>query len=164
MEAKIQLKKRDILKVEIVDENNKPTGEWLEFDVEDVGLPLRYQRAQDEHVRNLNFIKTSFMLIDKKPDHTGKKLLTRNEEEKYRKLEEFYKKEEEALDLVIGKGGTRKLLNGAEPYYEMFEDIMEYLEPISPYITAKFEELDKKMKQKVKDRINTEESGNVIEG
>lgn len=163
MEAKIQLKKRDILKVEIVDENDKPTGEWLEFDVEDVGLPLRYQKAQDEHVKNMNFIKTSFMLIDKKPDHSGKKILSRNEEEKFKKLEEFYKREEEAVDLIIGKGGTRKLLNGAEPYYDMFEDIMEYLDTISPFLREKFDELDKKMKQRIKDKVKTEDE-NVIEG
>ncbi len=163
MKTKIQLKKRDILKVEIVDENDKPTGEYLEFDVEDVGLPLRYQKAQEEHIKNINYLKTSWLLIDKKPDHSGKKLLSRNEEEKFKKLEEFYQREEEALDLVIGKGGTKKLLNGAEPYYDMFDDITDYLDQISPYMKETFKNLEEKMKQKAKNKYSTEEE-NVIEG
>ena len=159
MEAKIQLKKRDILKVQIVDGDDKPTGEWLEFDVEDVGLPLKYQKAQDLHIKNLNYIRTAWMLIDQKPDHAGKKMLSSNEVEKFKKLEEFYKKEEEALDLIIGPGGTKKLLNGAEPYYEMFDDIMEYLESISPYLKQKFDSL----KDKIVKKYGSAED-NVMEG
>ena len=40
---KIGLKNENILKLEIVDEKGNSTGEYLEFDLEDIELPFKYQ-------------------------------------------------------------------------------------------------------------------------
>lgn len=161
METKINLKKEDVLKVKIYDEEGKDTGNYLEFDLQDVELPLRIQKIQDDHKKNLNYIKMSFALIDKKPNHEGKKILSSNEEEKLKVIRTFYDKEIETLDLLLGKGGTAKLLNGRKPYYEMFDDIMSYLEPLSEV----FEQSANKLKEKfiAKYKMNIEEE-NVLEG
>jgi len=161
METKIKLKKNDVLKVEIEDENGNSTGNYLEFDLQDIDLPLRVQRLQEGHIKNLNYLKVGFSLVDKKKDKTGKKMLSSNEEEKLKIVKEFYNKEIELLDLVLGEGGAEKILNGRKPYYEMFNDIMEYLEPLAPV----FEEQSKKMEQKLIEKYTKKsENTNVIEG
>ena len=40
---KIGLKNENILKLEIVDEKGNSTGEFLEFDLEDIELTFKYQ-------------------------------------------------------------------------------------------------------------------------
>lgn len=146
METKIKLnKKEDIYRVPIYDENDNDTGNYLEFDLQDIELPIRYMNATEEHKKNLNYVKMQFALIEKKPDKSGKKVLSSNEEEKYKVLLEYYDREIKTIDSVIGEGGTAKLLNGRKPYFEMFTDIMQYLEPIN--------EMFKEGYQKMQDRI-----------
>ena len=161
METKIRLKKNNIIKIRIEDENGNDTGNYLEFDLEDISLPLRAQQVQEEHKKNLNYLKMSFALIDKKPEKSGKKLLTSNEEEKLKVIKTFYEKEMTILDLVLGEGATRKILNGRRPYYEMFDDIMEYLEPVIPIFKEAQEKLEKSLIEKYSKKS---EDTNVIEG
>ena len=73
---------------------------------------------------------------------------------------QFYEKEIEALDLFLGLGGTHKLLNGRKPYYSMYEDINEMLEPILPIIKKGFDSIENKIKAKYK--VENKES-NVLE-
>ena len=144
----IQLKKSSILKIGIKDENGVDTGEHLEFDLEDIELPLRLNECEAKHRKNLEFIKMQFLIIDKKEDKKGKFILSLKEEEKMKVLQEFYKREMEALDLFLGKNGTKKLLNGRNPYYSMYEDINEILEPIMPKLKLKADDIANKIKEK----------------
>lgn len=122
MENFIQLKKDDVLRIGIKDANGNDTGEHLEFDLEDIELPLKLNQCEYEHRKNLEFLRTKYILIDKKQEKKGKGFLSSNDREKMIVLKEFYKREEHALDLFLGNGGTRKLLNGRNPYYEMFDE------------------------------------------
>lgn len=150
METKIKLKKSDVIKIKIEDENGNDTGNYLEFDLQDVSLPLRYQQANDEHVKNLNYLKMSFSLIDKKPNHEGKKLLSSNEEEKFKVLNEFFNREMKIIDMMLGKDASKKLLNGRNPYYEMFDDFMGYLEPLSDVFEKSYEGIKERLVNKYK--------------
>ena len=162
METKIRLKnKENVIKIKIEDEDGNDTGNYLEFDLEDIELPLRAQQVQEEHKKNLNYLKMSFALIDKKQDKSGKKMLSSNEEEKLKVIKTFYEKEMSILDLVLGEGGTLKLLNGRRPYYEMFDDILGYLEPITPIFKEAQEKLEKSLIEKYSKKS---EDTNVIEG
>lgn len=144
----IQLKKDNILRIGIKDSNGVDTGEHLEFDLEDIELPLRLNQCEAQHRRNLEFVKNQFIIIDKKEDKKGKFLLSWKEEEKIKVLQEFYKKEMEALDLFLGKDGTKKLLNGRNPYYSMYEDINEILEPVLPKLKLRADNIIDKVKEK----------------
>lgn len=148
MENFVQLNKSNVLKIGIKDENGNDTGNWLQFDMEDIELPLRLQECEEQHKKNLLYIKNQFVIIDKKEDHKGKKLLSSNQEEKIKLLNEFYKREMQALDLFLGEGGTAKLLNGRKPYYSMYEDISEILQPILPLLKQSTENITEKIKQK----------------
>lgn len=147
----IQLKKDNILRIGIKDAEGKPTGEHLEFDLEDIELALKLNECEAKHRKNIEYVRNQFMIIDKKEDKKGKFLLSWKEEEKLKVLQDYYKREEEALDLFLGEGGTKKLLNGRKPYYSMYEDINEMLEPILPKLQVRGDDILNKIKNKYKD-------------
>lgn len=147
----LQIKRSDsLIRIGLKDENGNDTGEFLQFDVEALDNALRYQECMDLHKKNLSTLRNQFIIIDKKQDHKGKKLMSANEEAKMKALEEYYKKEMEAMDLFIGKGKTQVILKimGREPYFSMFEDISELLEPVLPIIEKGFKDFKKKIQQK----------------
>lgn len=154
----IQLKKSSILKIGIKDSEGNDTGEHLEFDMEDINLPLKLNECDEKHRKNLEFLRNQFIIIDKKEDKKGKKILSWKEEEKLKALNNFYAEEEKALDLFLGQGGTRKLLNGRNPYYSMYEDISEILEPIMPKLKLRVDDIAKKIKDKYSNANNQDKN------
>ena len=156
----IQLKKDNILRIGIKDTEGNDTGEHLEFDLEDIELPLRLNECDAKHRKNLEYLKNQFVIIDKKEDKKGKFILSWKEEEKLKVLQEFYKREMEALDLFLGENGTKKLLNGRNPYYSMYDDINEMLEPIMPKLKLRADDIVNKIKQKYSNKVTEK---NVLE-
>lgn len=150
MEDFIQLKKNNILKIGIKDSDGKDTGNFLEFDLEDIELGLKLNQCQKKHNENVQNVKRQFIIIDKKQDKKGKQLLSWKEEEKIKVLKQFYKDEADALDLFLGKGGTKKLLNGRNPYWTMYDDINEMLKPILPKLKLSMDGVVDKIKAKYK--------------
>lgn len=148
MEKFIQLKKDNIIRFGIKNFNGTDTGNALEFDMEDIELPLRLNKCEAEHRKNLEYIRDQFIIIDKKEDKKGKYILSWKEEEKIKALKEFYRRETIALDLFLGENGTKKLLNGRNPYYTMYDDINDMLEPILPTLKKSTENITKKIKSK----------------
>lgn len=159
MENTIQLKKRNTLRFKITTDEGIDTGEYLEFDLDDVELPLKLQKCDIEHKKNIQYVQNQFVIINKKEDKKGKYLYSWKEEEMLKILKEFYHREIKALDLFLGKDGTKKLLNGKEPYYEMYDDISEVLEPIMPKLELKAESLIERVKQK----YSAKKEDNVLE-
>ena len=156
----IQLKKDNIFRIGIKDIEGNDTGEHLEFDLEDIELPLRLNECEAKHRKNLEFLRNQFVVIEKKEDKKGKFILSWKEEEKIKVLQEFYKREMEALDLFLGQNGTNKLLNGRKPYYSMYEDISEILEPIMPKLKLRADDIVNKIKEKYS---NNATEKNVLE-
>lgn len=154
----IKLKKSSILKIGIKDSDGNDTGEHLEFDLEDINLPLRLNECDEKHRKNLEFLRNQFIIIDKKEDKKGKKILSWKEEEKLKALKNFYVEEEKALDLFLGQGGTRKLLNGRNPYYSMYEDINDMLEPIMPKLKLRADDIANRIKEKYSNKMNDDKN------
>lgn len=154
----IQLKKDSILRIGIKDSDGNDTGEHLYFDMEDINLALRLNECDEKHRKNLEFLRNQFVIIDKKEDKKGKKILSWKEEEKLKVLQEFYKREMEALDLFLGENGTKKLLNGRNPYYSMYEDINDMLKPILPKLKLRADDIAKKIKDKYSNVNNQEKN------
>lgn len=160
MENFIQLKKDNILKIGIKDAEGKETGEHLEFDLEDIEMPLKLNECELKHRKNLEYLRMQFVIIDKKEDKKGKFILSWKEEEKIKVLQEFYKREMDALDLFLGEGGTKKLLNGRNPYYSMYEDINDMLEPILPKLKLRADDISNKIREKYSNKATEK---NVLE-
>ncbi len=137
-----------ILIVNIHDKDGNDTGETLQFDLEDIELPLKYHQIIEEDKRNRNWLKNQFVIIDRKKDVKGKKMLSKNEEEKMLKMKEFYEREMNTIDSFLGKGGCKKMLNGRKPYWEMFSDIIEDLKPVIKELDLTMSFIENKIKNK----------------
>lgn len=142
-ESFIQLKKDNVFRIGIKDYKGNDTGKYLSFDLEDITLPLKLNDCEDMHHKNVINLRDRFVIIDKKEDVKGKKILSKKEEEKLKVLEEYYRNEMKALDLFIGEGKTQMILDlmGRNPYYSMYEDISQLLEPILPKLKLNAESI-----------------------
>lgn len=150
MEDFIQFKKANIINIGIKDEKGNILDGKLTFDLEDIELPLRYQEMLEQHKKNESYIHNQFIIIDKKEDHKGKKLLSSNTEEKLKALSEYYKRDMKALDLFLGEGKTQMILDlmGRNPYYTMFDDFGEMLKPIIPVFEKNLDNTEKSIVEK----------------
>lgn len=150
MEEKvIRLNKSNVLRLAIETSEGEPTGNYLEFDLEDIELPLIYQEMLDEDKKNKEWLKDRITIIERKQDVKGKKLMSKNEEDKIKALNEFYKKEVEILDKFLGKGGVEKLLNGRKLGWTILDEIDELIsKQVAPHLDLSMDSI----KDKIKDR------------
>lgn len=153
----IKLKeKKDIFKLGIIDENGKIVKDnygkevCIEFDLADINLPIKYNKCVNLIENARRKLKNQLIIIDKKQDHKKKNRLSANEEAKANALKDFYKEMEYAMDLFLGQGGTKKFLNGRNPYWEMFDDLSEAIEPFLPKMHLTLHDITERIKNKYK--------------
>ena len=145
----IKLNKDNILRLKIETNEGKETGEILEFDLEDIELPLKYQELLEKDKKNKEYILNQITIINKRQDVKGKKLLTRNQEDQIKALNDFFKKEIEIYNMFLGENGVQKLLNGRKIGWTTLKEIDEIIEKqILPYININMEDITKKVKEK----------------
>lgn len=158
----IQLKRdEDLLRFIIKDENGNDTGNYLEFNLQDIELPIRLQTLAEEDKKARMYLKNQFTIIQKKQDHKGKKLLSANEEAKVKALQQFYKKEVEIYNMFLGENGVEKLLNGGKVSLNTFERIDEIIDTIiMPKLKITGEDIKTKI---IKKYSNKSKRDDVIE-
>lgn len=145
----IQLKNEEVLRLKIKTDKGEYTGEELVFDLEDIELPLKYQELLEKDKKNKEALRNLCLIIDKREDAKGKKLLSKNEEDKLKAINEFFKKEEEVYNIFLGENGVQKLLNGRKLGWTTFEEIDEIIEKqIVPYINVDMKRITDKVKEK----------------
>ena len=145
----IQLEKDNILRLEIINANGESTGNFLEFDLEDIELPLKYQELVEEDKKNIDHLKNQMLIIERKEDVKGKKLLSKNEEDKIRALNEFFKREAQIYNMFLGENGVEKLLNGRKLGWTSLKEIDEIIEKqILKHINISADDITKKIKEK----------------
>ena len=161
----IKLNKDNILRLRIETSDGIDTGEVLEFDLEDIELPLKYQELIEKDKKNKEHLKNQMIIIDKREDVKGKKLLSRNEEEKVKAINEFFNKEVEVYNMFLGKNGVQKLLNGRKLGWTTLQEIDDIIEKqITPYIDINIKSITDKVKEKYAQSINkNKEQIEVIE-
>lgn len=151
----IQLGKSDVLRLGIRTEDGKDTGEYLEFDLSDIEIPLRYQELLEKDKKNKEHLRNQMLIIDKRQDVKGKKLMSKNEEDKIKALNEFFKKEVEVYNMFLGENGVEKLLNGRKLGWTTLQEIDEIIEKqISPHISVNLDKITDKVKQKYGEAAN----------
>ena len=157
---KIGLKNENILKLEIVDEKGNSTGEYLEFDLEEIEIPFKYQEIIERLKKSRQNLKNQFTIIEKKQDHKGKKLMSSNEEEKLKALNNFYKEQVEIYNIFLGENGVQKLLNGRKLRWTTLSEIDELIEKqIAPQLNVTMDDITKKIKSK----YSNKKEDNVLE-
>lgn len=154
-EKEIILNKDDTLVLKIKTSEGEYTGEQLEFSLSDIELPLRYQELMEKDKKNKEALKNLFLIIDKRQDVKGKKLLSKNEEDKIKAINEFFKKEIEVYNMFLGERGVEKLLNGRKIGWNTLEEIDEIIEKqITPYLQTNMDDITKKVKEKYQQALN----------
>lgn len=154
----IQLEKDSVLRLGIKDSEGNDTGNVLEFDLEDTELLLRYQELIEQDKKNRIWLNNQMLIISKKEDHKGKKLLSSNEEAEIRAVNEFFQKEKEVFDMFLGEGGVDKLLNGRKLGWTSLREISKIItKQIGPLFDKKMNEIENKVKELYKDVIEENE-------
>lgn len=154
----IQLNKDSVLRLGIKDAEGNDTGNVLEFDLEDTELMLRYQELIEQDKKNRIWINNQLLIISKKEDHKGKKLLSANEEAELRAVNEFFKREKEVFDMFLGEGGVDKLLNGRKLGWTSLKEISKIItEQIGPYFDKTMDEITNKVKDMYKEVVDNNE-------
>lgn len=145
----IQLGKSDVLRLGIRTNEGEDTKEYLEFDLGDIELPLKYQEMVEKDKKNKEYLKNQLIIIERRQDVKGKKLLSKNEEDKIKALNEFFIKEVEVYNMFLGPRGVEKLLNGRKFTWTTLQEIDEIIEKqIAPHINVSLDDITKKIKQK----------------
>ena len=151
----IQLNKSNELRLKIKTDEGEYTGEELVFQLDDIELPLKYQELIEKDKKNKEALRNLFIIIDKRQDVKGKKLLSKNEEDKIKAINEFFKKEAEVYNMFLGERGVEKLLNGRKLGWTTLQEIDEIIEKqISPYFKISMDDITKKVKEKYQQALD----------
>lgn len=149
MDNTIKLNDSEVLTLKIMTKDGKETGEVLTFNLEDIELPLRYQELIEQHKKNISNINNQLLIISKREDVKGKKLLSKNQEDEIRAINDFFKKEVEVYNMFLGENGVEKLLNGRKIGWTTLEEIDEIIsKQIAPYIQVDMNRITDKIKAK----------------
>lgn len=150
----IQLEKDDVLRLRIKTYKGEYTGEILEFDLEDIELPLKYQELLEKDKKNKESLRNQMVIIDKRQDVKGKKLLSKNTEDKIKALNDFFKKEVEIYNIFLGENGVQKLLNGRKLGWTSLTAIDKMIETqIAPHLDLSMNNITEKVKEKYKETV-----------
>lgn len=104
----LRIKKNNIYQIEVNDE-----GEYIEFDLEDIGLRSKLYKALDE-IKNLE-------------NEFNEKIKEIKTDKEMAQIEEdFYKALRIIMDSFLGKGGCQKIF-GDRNYANMYNDLFEEL-------------------------------------
>lgn len=142
----IQISDDEIVILKIKTKDGKETGEELRFDVNDIELPLIYQDMMYKIKKNVEKLQNDFIVIDKRQDIKGKKILSKNQEDKIKAYNDFLKKQVEAYNMFLGKNGVEKLLNGRKLGWTTLDEIDDIIaNQIAPFITNIFGNIEDKI-------------------
>ena len=142
----IQLKQDNLLKIGIKNAEGKDTGEIITIDLEDIKLPLRCQESEKMIKDNNKWLQAQRIMIEKRPDKKGKKLLSANEEALLKLVNEYYEKQTKAYELVLGEGAIKKILCGREMYITFFSDLEEQMKKLRPKLNQNVVDIKEKIK------------------
>lgn len=161
----IKLNKDSVFRLGIQTSDGKDTGEYLEFQLDDIELPLRYQELLEKDKKNKEHLRNQMLIIDKRQDVKGKKLLSKNEEDKIKALNDFFIKEVEVYNMFLGPRGVEKLLNGRKFTWTTLQEIDEIIEKqIAPHLDVSMKNITEKVKEKYSQAIKkNEEQIEVVE-
>ena len=139
----IRVRNKDTYKIEVND-----NGDFIEFDLTDIELPFRLERAQKMANDAQKWLKAQQVIIDKKQDVAKKgDLMTAKERAILEAVREAFRKMRAAIDEFAGEGASQKIF-GNQNYIEMFNDFMEAMEPHLDKMQLKSIDIRKRIEEK----------------
>ena len=120
----IRIAKKDIYTIEVND-----NGDTIEFDLVDIELPFKCDRALSEVNRIYKELKAKLVIIEKQEDHhLDGEIMTANEKARLEAHRSAFKEMRVAMDAFLGEGACQKIF-GDRNYVEMYDDLFDQLEP-----------------------------------
>ena len=120
----IRIEKKDVYTIEVND-----NGDTIEFDLVDIELPFRCERAWAEVNRIYKELRAKLVIIEKREDHQiDGELMTVNEKAKLDAHRIAFKEMRVAMDAFLGAGACQKIF-GDRNYIEMYDDLFDQLTP-----------------------------------
>ena len=139
----IRIEKKDIYTIEVND-----LGETIEFDLLDIELPFKCERALAEVNRIYRELKAKLVIIEKKEDHQLEdEIMTANEKAKLDAHINAFKEMRVAMDAFLGVGACQKIF-GDRNYVEMYDDLFEALAPHFEKMKLNTEGITERIKSK----------------
>ena len=139
----IRIEKRDIYTIEVND-----NGDTIEFDLVDIELPFKCEKALSEVDRITKDLKAKLVIIDKKEDHRqAGKIMTANEEARMEAYRKAFKEMRAAVDAFLGDGACQKIF-GDRNYIEMYDDLFKALAPHLEKMKLNTEGIEARIKAK----------------
>ena len=109
------------------------------------------EKAAEEVDKIKNNIKMQQVIISKRQDVPGKYVLSKNEQDLYNLYSNGYKNIRKAMDNFLGENGCQKVF-GDTNSLEMFDDLMEMLNPEFSKMGLSIENLKNRIKSKYSDK------------
>lgn len=120
----IRIEKKDIYTIEVND-----NGDTIEFDLVDIELPFKCDRALSEVNRIYRDLRAKLLIIEKREDHQlDGEFMTANEKAKLEAHRIAFKEMRVAMDAFLGDGACQKIF-GERNYVTMYDDLFEQLAP-----------------------------------
>ena len=139
----IRVAKKDIYTIEVND-----MGETIEFDLVDIELPFKCERALAEVNRIYKDLKAKLVIIEKQEDHKlDGELMTANEKAKLDAHKTAFMEMRVAMDAFLGAGACQKIF-GDRNYVEMYDDLFEQLAPHFEKMKLNTEGISERIKAK----------------
>ena len=132
---KIKINKEDVYKVEVND-----NGDYIEFDLLDIELPMRIYNLSKELTKQAEFYNHKVESVEKEYKNDPTMLfITKSKVDN-----DFCNKLRSEFDKVLGEGACQKIF-GSTNRIGMFDELFEQLVPV-------FEHIEEESK-KIKDRL-----------
>lgn len=124
----------------VIDVNDN--GDVISFDITDTGLTSRLMKTFEKIDELTKEYETKAVEIDKQEDKPYNDVITQNQYESAKLIDNFYTDARLVMDGFLGKGACQKIF-GDKNYLNMFYDLTEALEPHFEKIGINAEKLKK---------------------
>lgn len=139
----LRVAKKDVYIIEVND-----AGETIEFDLVDISLPMRFNKAYLDVEKSLRWLEGQIALKDKETGDSEKVgLLTKGEEKLLKAWDKAFRDMRKAMDNFLGEGGCQKIF-GDRNYLEMWSDLFDALEPHIEKMGIRNEDIKNRIKAK----------------
>ena len=139
----LRIERKDIYTIEVND-----NGETIEFDLVDIELPFKCDRAFREVSRIEKELKAKLVIINKQQDHKLKdSTMTANEEARITAYKTAFKEMRVAMDGFLGDGACQKIF-GDRNYLEMYTELAEALAPHLEKMEISAAGIEKRIREK----------------
>lgn len=105
-------------------EEGKETGEYIEINLESVGILDKLDQFYHDYPKNRKWIRDELLIIRKKQDFTKKgEIKSNNQQLETEAIKKYFDMQKETFDLILGKNGVDKLLYGRELEWDTYDAI-----------------------------------------